>query len=78
MKLELIAPKTRASQIGYACLLLLLPLMSYKIVHKLTGQPNDYESQTVRVLAGLAMFGWVAGLLLLGIETIRSAVRDKR
>jgi hypothetical protein len=71
-----VIPTTRATTLGYGLLLLALPLMGYKAFHKLTGQPINYRSTAVLCLAGLALFGVVVGLALLGIETIRSAFRD--
>jgi len=50
--------------------------MGYKALHRVTGQAIDYRGQTVVILASIALFGTVAGLALLGIETIRSAFRD--
>jgi hypothetical protein len=50
--------------------------MGYKTFLRLTGRPLDTQSVPVLVLAGIALFGIVVGLALLGIETIRAAIRD--
>jgi hypothetical protein len=71
-----IIPSTRATAVGYGLLLLSVPLMGYKAFHRVTGQPINYQSLTVVVLAGIFLVGVVVGLVLLGIETIRSAFRN--
>ena len=76
-KLQLIAPNTKLTRVGYCCLLLVPPLMAYKVYYRLVGRPIDYQSKTIIILGGLAMFGWIGGFLLLGIATIRFALRDK-
>ena len=53
-----------------------LPLMGYKAFLRLRGQPFNHQSNAIVVLAGIALFGIVVGLALIGIETIRSAIRD--
>ena len=62
---------------GYSLLLLSLPVMGYKTFLRLTGQPFDNRSVPVLVLTGVALFGFVAGGAIFGIEIIRSAIRDK-
>jgi hypothetical protein len=46
-------------------------------LHAVTGRPFNEQATPVLVLAGMALFGVVAGLSILGVETIRSAIRDK-
>ena len=75
--LKPVAPNTKLTRLGYVCLLAGLPAILFKVWHRLTGQPIDYMSKTAATLGGLFMFGWISGFLLLGIETIRSAWRDK-
>jgi hypothetical protein len=38
--MKLIAPNTKLTRIGYCCLLAVLPLILYKVLHRLSGTPN--------------------------------------
>jgi hypothetical protein len=73
---EPIIPNTGPTRLGYGLLWLSVPFMGYKTFLRLTGRPLDTQSVPVLVLAGIALFGIVVGLALLGIETIRAAIRD--
>jgi len=72
---EPIIPNTGPTRLGYGLLLLSLPLMGYKTFLRLTGQPLDTHSMPVLALAVTALFAIVLGLAILGVETIRAAIR---